>query len=156
MAVSATTRRRREGEVDGVDYHFLEPGEFERRVGAGDFLEHVAYAGNHYGTLRSEVDRIIARGGSALLELELTGARAVRRSLPDAVGIFIAPPSMEELGRRLEQRATDTGPEIAERLRVSRTELQAAAEFDHLIVNADVPTAVEELARALRAAIHDG
>ena len=154
--MSATTRRRRSAEVDGVDYHFLEPEDFERRVRAGDFLEHVAYAGNRYGTLRSEVEGIIAGGSSALLELELTGARSVRRSLPDAVGIFIAPPSMEELGRRLERRATEAGAEIAERMRVSRTELEAAAEFDHLIVNADVPTAVEELAQALHAAIHDG
>lgn len=139
--------------MDGVDYHFLEPGEFDRRVRSGDFLEHVDYAGNRYGTLRSEVDRILGEGRSALLELELRGARAVRRALPEAVGIFIAPPSMEELGRRLEHRATDTVDEIAERLAVSRTEILAAEEFDHLIVNADVAAAIEELAAALDKAI---
>ena len=154
--MSATTRRRRPGEVDGVDYHFLEPAEFERRVREGDFLEHVDYAGNRYGTLRSEIERITGTGRSALLELELRGARAVRRALPEAVGIFIAPPSMEELSRRLERRATDTVDEIAERLRVSRTEIEAAEEFDHLIVNVDVETAVAELEAALRAAIGDG
>jgi guanylate kinase len=142
--------------VDGVDYHFLEPAEFERRVREGDFLEHVAYAGNRYGTLRSEVERITAEGRSALLELELRGARAVRSALPEAVGIFIAPPSMEELSRRLERRATDTVDEIAERLRVSRTEIEAAEEFDHLIINVDVETAVRDLEAALRAAIGDG
>lgn len=142
--------------MDGRDYHFLEPDDFDRRVRAGEFLEHVDYAGNRYGTLRSEVDRIVATGRSALLELELRGARAVRRSLPGAIGIFIAPPSMEELGRRLEKRATDSDAEIAERLRVSRMELRAAEEFEHLIVNADVPTAVDDLARALSAALADG
>ncbi len=142
--------------MDGVDYHFLEPEEFDRRVRSGDFLEHVDYAGNRYGTLRSEVDRITGEGRSALLELELRGARAVRRALPEAVGIFIAPPSMEELGRRLEHRATDTVDEIAKRLLVSRTEILAAEEFDHLIVNVDVATAIEELAAALEKAIGHG
>jgi len=144
--VSATTRRRRRGEEDGVEYHFLSPEEFERRVGDGDFLEHVEYAGNRYGTLRSEIERILAKGSSPLVEIELAGARAVRRDVPEAASIFIAPPSLAELGRRLERRATDTEGEIAARLASSRVELEAMGEFDHVIVNEDVEGAAQELA----------
>lgn len=144
--MSATTRRSRPGEVDGVEYHFLSPEEFERRVGDGDFLEHVEYAGNRYGTLRSEIERILAKGSSPLVEIELAGARAVRRDVPEAASIFIAPPSLAELGRRLERRATDTEGEIAARLASSRVELEAMGEFDHVIVNEDVEAAAQELA----------
>jgi guanylate kinase len=149
VAVSATTRRRRPGEIDGVDYHFLSSGEFERRVAQGAFLEHVEYAGNRYGTLRSEVDRILAEGSSPLVEIELAGARAVRRDVPGAASIFIAPPSLAELARRLEHRATDTEGEIAARLETSRVELEAMGEFDRVIVNDDVEAAAGELAEAL-------
>jgi guanylate kinase len=147
--VSATTRRRRPGESDGVEYHFLTPEEFERRVAEGAFLEHVEYAGNRYGTLRSEVERILGAGSSPLVEIELAGARAVRQAVPEALSIFIAPPSMAELGRRLERRATNTEGEIAARLATSRLELEAMDEFDHVIVNEDVARAAEELAAAI-------
>jgi guanylate kinase len=149
VAVSATTRRRRPGEADGVDYHFLAPHEFERRVALGDFLEHVEYAGNRYGTLRAEVERILAEGASPIVEIELAGARAVRRDVPEAASIFIAPPSLAELARRLEHRATDTEGEIAARLATSRVELEAMGEFDHVIVNDDVEAAAEELAETI-------
>lgn len=149
VAVSATTRRRRDGERDGVNYHFLEPGEFERRVAAGDFLEHVTYAGNRYGTLRSEIDRILAAGHAAVVEIELAGARAVRAAVPEAVSVFIMPPSLEELAARLERRGTDSEGEIAERMRTSRVELEAMNEFDHRIVNADVAEAAERFADLL-------
>ena len=129
-----------------MEYHFLDPGEFERRVRAGAFLEHVEYAGNRYGTLRSEIDRILAAGRSPLVEIELAGARAVRRDVPEAAAIFIAPPSLAELGRRLERRATDTEGEIAARLATSRVELEAMGEFDHVIVNDEVGPAAERLA----------
>jgi guanylate kinase len=149
VAVSATTRRRRPGEIDGDDYHFLSPGEFERRVADGDFLEYVEYAGHRYGTLRSEIDRILAAGRSPIVEIELAGARAVRRDVPDSVSIFIAPPSLAELGRRLARRATDTEGEIAARLATSRVELEAMDEFDQVIVNDDVERAARELAETL-------
>ena len=149
VAVSATTRRPRPGEVSGVDYHFMSDEDFEARVRAGDFLEHVEYAGNRYGTLREEVERRAAVGEAVVLELELRGARAVRRQLPEAVAIFIAPPSIEELGRRLERRAANTAAEIAERLRVGADELEGSAEFDHLIVNFDAEAAAEELAAVI-------
>jgi guanylate kinase len=147
--VSATTRRMRPGERDGVHYHFLSEGEFARRVAAGDFLEHVVYAGNSYGTLRSEIDRILAEGNSPIVEIELAGARAVRDTIPGAISIFITPPSLEELVARLERRATDTAGEIAQRVRTSRVELEAMNEFDHRVVNADVEVAVDDLTRVL-------
>ena len=156
VAVSATTRPIRPGEVDGRDYHFLTPGEFEARVVAGAFLEHVTYAGNRYGTLRSEVDRIIAGGRWPLVEIELAGARAVRANVPGAVAVFIAPPSLSELERRLEERGTDSEGAIAERLATSRVELAAMNEFDHVIVNEDVGVAIEELATVLAAATGQG
>ena len=146
VAVSATTRRMRPGEHDGEHYWFLSPQDFERRVQAGDFLEHVTYAGNRYGTLRSEIDRIQSGGRSPVVEIELAGARAVREAVPDAASVFIMPPSFEELAVRLERRATDTEGEIAERLRTSRVELEAMNEFDHRVVNAEVESAADEFA----------
>jgi guanylate kinase len=143
----------RPGEVNGVDYHFLTPEEFERRVAAGEFLESVTYAGNRYGTLRSEIDRRLAEGRSVVVEIELKGARAVRELLPDAVSIFVAPPSMAEAARRLERRATEDRADIAARLAAGRVELEAIGEFDHRVVNDDVERAVEEMARLVQAAI---
>jgi guanylate kinase len=136
----------RPGEVDGRDYHFLGPEEFERRVREGAFLEHVTYAGNRYGTLRSEIDRILAAGRSPLVEIELAGARAVRAAIPESVSVFIAPPSVQELSRRLERRGTDTTGEMAQRMATSRVELEARGEFDHVIVNEEVDAAADRLA----------
>jgi guanylate kinase len=136
--------------VNGVDYHFLTREEFARAVEAGEFLEHVEYAGNRYGTLRSEVRRHLDAGRSVVVEIELRGARAIRRMLPDAVTVFIAPPSMDELARRLERRNTDSAGEIAARLEVGRQELAAMDEFDHRVVNRDVDTAAAELAEVIR------
>jgi guanylate kinase len=155
-AVSATTRRIRPGEVDGEHYHFLTAREFEERARAGAFLEHVIYAGNRYGTLHSEIDRIVADGDSPVVEIELAGARAVRELIPDAVSIFIAPPSRRELSARLERRATDSELEIAERLRTSEVELAARDEFDHVIVNEVVEEAIDALAGIVADAIRDG
>lgn len=150
--MSATTRRIRPGEVDGEHYHFLSPREFEQRARDGRFLEHVTYAGNRYGTLRSEIDRILAAGRSPVVEIELEGARAVRRMIPDAVSVFIAPPSRQELSARLARRATDTQGEIAERLRTGEVELAARDEFDHVVVNEAVEVAIDDLARIVGAA----
>lgn len=149
IAVSATTRQMRPGEQHGIDYYFLEPAEFLARVKGGDFLEHVTYAGNHYGTLRSEVDRLLESGTSVILEIELRGARAVRRALPDAVAVFITPPSMEELERRLVARATDSPSDIQARLETGLTELDAIDEFDHVVVNEEVETAARDLERII-------
>jgi guanylate kinase len=142
LAVSATTRKPRDGEVNGVDYHFLSEEDFDRRVAAGEFVEHAEYAGNRYGTLRSELSRP-ARG--IVLEIDVQGARQVRESLPEAVLIFIEPPSFEDLERRLVARASDRPEQIERRLAAARDELGAAGEFDHRIVNDDLQRALQEL-----------
>jgi guanylate kinase len=153
LSVSATTRRPRAGEVHGRDYHFLDPEEFERRVAAGEFLEHATYSGNRYGTLRSEVERRLASGTSVVLEIELQGARQVRAAMPESVQVFIAPPSPAALRERLERRGTDRPEAIAERLRVAEGELAAQREFRHVIVNDDVDRAAAELERTVREAL---
>lgn len=150
LSISATTRKPRPGEEDGVDYHFLSHQEFERRVEAGEFLEHATYSGNMYGTLRSEVEERAPRGAPVLLEIEVQGARQIRESMPEAVQIFIAPPSARDLRRRLEGRGTDDSEVIESRLRVAVEELAARGEFRHTIVNADVGRATDELAAIVR------
>ena len=143
LAVSATTRGPREGEVNGVDYHFLSKEDFDRRVARGEFLEHAEYAGNCYGTLKSELNRP-ARG--IVLEIDVQGARQVREALAEAVLIFIEPPSFEDLERRLAGRASDQPEQIERRLAAAREEIAAAGEFDHRIRNDDLERALEELA----------
>ena len=131
--------------MDGRDYHFLGEEEFLERVAAGEFLEHVVYVGGRYGTLRSEVERILERGRSCVLELETKGARTVQERWPDAVTIFVEAPSFAELERRLRERATESGGEIEERLAVARDQLTLEHEFDHVIVNDDLRRATDEL-----------
>lgn len=146
LSVSATTRAPRAGEEPGVDYHFLTGQEFAQRLEAGEFLEHAEYAGNRYGTLRSELDRARAAGARALvLEIEVQGARQVRAALPEAVQVFIAPPSEEALRTRLVGRGADEAEQIERRLAVAREEMAARAEFRRVIVNDRLDEAVEEL-----------
>jgi guanylate kinase len=142
LSVSATTRPPRPGEEHGRDYHFLSEQEFERRLAAGDFLEHALYAGNHYGTLKEEVDRT---PGNLVLEIEVEGARQVKERLPGATQVFIAPPSDETLRQRLEGRMTDTPEAIERRLARAKEELAARQEFQRVIVNDDLDRAVREL-----------
>ena len=146
VAVSATTRPLRAGEEDGREYYFLSAEEFQRRVDGGEFLEHVDYVSGHrYGTLREEVDRILASGRSVVLELETRGAKGVQAALPDAVTIFVEPPTFAELERRLRERATESAGEIGERLELARRQAEEAGEFDHVVTNDDVERAVAEL-----------
>ena len=140
--MSATTRPPRRGEANGVDYHFLSPRDFERRVAAGEFVEHASYAGNRYGTLKSELTR---PAGAIVLEIDVQGARQVRQTLPESVQVFIEPPSFDALEARLARRASDRPAEIARRLEAARQELEAAAEFDHRVVNDDLERALREL-----------
>jgi guanylate kinase len=142
LAVSATTREPRQGEVNGVDYHFLSGEDFDRRARRGEFVEHAEYAGNRYGTLKSELERPAA---GIVLEIDVQGARMVRERLPEAVLIFIEPPSFEDLERRLAARASDRPDVIERRLAAARDELDAAGEFDHRIVNDDLGRALREL-----------
>jgi len=150
-SVSATTRAPRAGEVAGRDYHFLSRPEFERRVGAGDFLEHAAYGGNLYGTLRSEIERIFAAGRHAVLDIEVEGARQVRRNLPDGVYVFVLPPSGAELVRRLEGRNTEDAAAVRRRLEHAAQELAAVGEYDYAIVNDDLARAVTQVSAILDA-----
>jgi guanylate kinase len=145
-SVSATTRRPRLGERDGREYHFIDRAAFMRAVDAGDFLEWVDYSGELYGTLRAEVESRLAAGDDVILEIELAGARAVRAALPGALALFIAPPSMAELADRLRRRGTESDVSLARRLHIAETEVAAAHEFDHVIVNDDAEQAAREVA----------
>ena len=153
LSVSATTRRPRPGETQGVDYHFLSDEEFARRIEDGDFVEHAEYSGRRYGTLRSELERSIAGGHPVVLEIEVQGARQVRKAMPEAVQIFIAPPSEDALHARLVGRGTDDADQVAARLRVAREELAAKDEFAHVICNDRLEDAAAELERVVRDAL---
>lgn len=142
LSVSATTRLPREGEVDGRDYHFLSASEFERRLEGDEFLEWAEYAGNRYGTLRSELDRDVQ---GLVLEIEVQGAEQVKQKLPEAVRVFLKPPEPAALRDRLERRASDSFDQIERRLEEARRELEAESQFDHVIVNDDLDQAVQEL-----------
>ena len=155
VATSATTRPRRSDERDGREYHFLSDDEFERRIAEGDFLEHVSYAGKRYGTLRSEVEQRLRDGESVVLEIEVAGAREIKRQMPSAVLVFVAPPTMADLEARLRGRRQNTETEVADRLRIAAAELEAQPEFDHVIVNDDAERAARELADVMRAAMTD-
>ena len=156
LSVSATTREPRPGEADGVDYHFLSDAEFQRRVDAGDFVEHATYSGRRYGTLRGELDRRTGAGAPVVLEIEVQGARQVRETMPEAIRVFIAPPSREALRTRLVGRGTDDAEQVAARLRTADAELAAQDEFAHVVVNDRLDDAVEELTGIVRAALQNG
>jgi guanylate kinase len=150
VTVSATTRDRRRGEENGREYWFLTDREFLSRAADGEFLEHVQYVSGHrYGTLRSELERIAAHGHVPLLELETEGALRVKRELPGAVTIFISA-SVDELERRLRERATESTGEIGERIALARKQLEQAGEFDYVIENDELERAVEELTALVR------
>ncbi len=153
LSVSATTRAPRPGEEDGVDYHFLTPEQFEARVKAGDFVEHANYSGNRYGTLRSDLERRLASGAGVVLEIEVQGARQVRSAMPEAVAVFIAPPSRAALRARLVGRGTDSAEQVDERLRTAERELEAQPEFAHVVVNDRLEQATDELVEIVRAAM---
>lgn len=145
LSVSATTRAPRPGETDGVDYHFLSREEFDRRVDRGEFVEHADYAGRSYGTLRSELEQRVAAGVPVVLEIEVQGARQVRAAMPEAVQVFIAPPSLEALRTRLIGRGTDDAEEVERRLQVAEEELAAQPEFGHVVVNDRLDDALDQL-----------
>lgn len=145
VSVSATTRAPRPGEVDGVQYHFWTAERFDRTIAEGGFLEWAQFAGNRYGTPREPVERRLAAGQPVLLEIELQGARQVRAAMPEALMVFLAPPSWAALEERLRGRATEDDDAIARRLARGRLEMAAAAEFDEVVVNDDVSRAAEQL-----------
>ena len=150
-SVSATTRPMREGERDGVDYHFISRDEFLRRREADEFLETATYGGQLYGTLRSEIERIFARGRHAVLDIEIEGARQIRRSFPNSLHLFVLPPSAEVLVGRLTGRNTEAPEAVRQRITRAADELEAVAEYDYAIINDDLVVAVAQVAAILDA-----
>ncbi len=144
-SVSATTRSPRPGEIDGKDYYFISRSQFEQLIAAGKFLEWAEFAGNYYGTPREPVIDQIRAGKVVVLEIELQGARQIRRSFPSALSIFILPPSFQELEKRIRGRGQDSQEAIARRLQRARKEIKAANEFDIQIVNDDLETALNSI-----------
>lgn len=149
LSTSATTRQPREGEVNGKDYYFVTREEFEAMIDRGELLEWAEFAGNYYGTPRQPVEVQIERGNQVILEIELKGARQVAKSFPEALKVFIAPPSPEELERRIRDRGQDNDAAITRRLERARIELDAADEFDVQIVNDDLEEAIAALEKVL-------
>ncbi len=145
LAVSATTRPPRPGESDGAEYHFMSAEEFDRRARAGEFVEHATYSGRRYGTLRSELDERLRRGIPVVLEIEVQGARQVREAMPEALAVFIAPPSRQALRARLVGRGTDAPEDIEQRMRTADRELEAQPEFAHVVVNDRLEQATDQL-----------
>jgi len=150
-SVSATTRPSRQGEVDGASYHFLTPEEFARREAAGEFVESATYGGHRYGTLRAEIQGVLDSGRHAVLDIEVVGARQVREAFPDSVHVFILPPSASALLDRLRGRKTESESALAARLGHAADELVAAAEYDYIVVNDDLVTAVDQVAAIIDA-----
>ncbi len=145
VSISSTTRSPRPGEVDGVDYYFRSEEEFTSSIEAGEFLEWAHFAGNYYGTPKAQVFEKISQGRSVLLEIEISGARQVRQSSPHAYLVFLAPPSISELERRLLGRGTDTPERAAQRLEIAQEEMAQSHWFDEVLIN----TSVEEVAGRL-------
>ena len=153
FSVSATTRAPRAGEEDGVHYHFLTRERFQEWIDAGDFLEHAQFVGNFYGTPRRYVDEAMDQGRDVLLDIEIQGAEQIHQKRPEAVRIYIAPPSWEELERRLTGRGTEDTEKVRSRLARGREEFAAARDFDYLVINDTVDHAVAEI-RAIMTAEH--
>ncbi|SFM37716.1 guanylate kinase [Marinobacter pelagius] len=150
VSISHTTRPMREGEQDGVNYHFVSRDEFEAMIARGDFLEHADVFGNYYGTSQVWVRETLARGEDVILEIDWQGAEQVRRLIPECVSIFIVPPSAEVLRERLTGRGTDAPDVVERRLREATEECSHALEFDYLVVNDDFQVALADLLAIVR------
>ena len=150
-AVSATTRAPREGEVNGVHYHFLTREEFERKIAEKEVLEYTEYCGNYYGTLRKSVNDLLNEGKDAILKIEVEGAMNIKKLFPEACLVFILPPSWEVLEKRLRDRGTETEDKIVERTKQAHNEVKFAKNYDYLIVNDELERAVSDLLAVMRA-----
>lgn len=151
VSVSATTRSPREGEVDGVNYYFMSKGDFLQRVADSEFLEYAEYCDNYYGTLMSEVDGRLNEGKNVILEIEVQGALKIREKRPDALMIFILPPSVSELRRRLKKRGTETDEVIEQRVSQAAREIEVASKYDYAIVNDALEDAISDFFAVMRA-----
>ena len=145
FSVSATTRKPREGEVDGKDYHYITKKAFKDMIRNGKLLEYTRYAGNFYGTPKDPIDNALSKGEDALLEIELEGAMNIKKLFPDAVLIFLSPPSLEELEKRLRARGTEDEEHIRMRLEKARVECEASDRFDHVVINDIVQNAADKI-----------
>ena len=152
LSISYTTRKPRQGEEHARDYHFVDTAAFEKMIAAGDFLEHANVYGNYYGTSRVWIERELAGDHDVLLEIDWQGARQVRRLFPQMVGIFILPPSLAELQRRLEGRGKDSAEVIAKRMASAREDISHVLEFEYIIVNESFDSALADLMSVVRAA----
>lgn len=152
-SISATTRAKRTGEEHGRDYWFLDTAEFDRRVAADEFVEHASYNGKQYGTLRSEVDRLFKTGKNVVLDIEVDGARQVRQRFPEAVLVFVLPPTGAELVRRLKARQTEGPAALKRRMEIANEELAAVPEYDYVVVNDELDRAVGDVESILSAEI---
>lgn len=150
-SVSATTRQPREGEINGINYYFLSNEEFEQKIKENAFLEYAGYCDHYYGTLTSEVDGYLEKGIDVILEIEVQGAMKVIKKRPEAVSIFIAPPSINELRRRLKKRGTETDEVIEKRVSEATNELAQAKKYDYIIVNDALEDAVSDFFAVMRA-----
>lgn len=150
-SISMTTRQPREGEVDGEDYYFVTREEFEKRIEEGKFLEYAEFVGNYYGTPIDKVEQNIADGKEVVLEIEVEGARQVKEKMPDAVFIFIAPPSFNALYERLKRRGTERQEVITERLAKARRELRLMNDYDYIVINDEVNNAADRIRAIIRA-----
>ena len=145
LSVSATTRAPRTGETDGESYFFVTREQFEKMISRAQFLEHAEYVGEYYGTPKAPIDEAVERGQDVILEIEVQGAKQVMAAAPDAVSIFIVPPSMEELERRLRGRGTDSEEKLVKRLAMARQELEEKGDYDYVVVNDVAEVAAEEI-----------
>ncbi len=151
QSISMTTRLPREGEQDGVDYYFTSVSDFENKISENGFLEYVKYGVNYYGTPKKAIEEMVDSGKTVILKIEVEGAGNVRKIYPDAVSIFIMPPSLTELSRRLKNRGTETEEDICRRLKIAEDEMQRAKEYNYIVINDDLSVCVNDVLSIIKA-----
>lgn len=151
QSISMTTRLPREGEQDGVDYYFTSVSDFENKISENGFLEYVKYGVNYYGTPKKAIEEMVDSGKTVILKIEVEGAGNVRKIYPDAVSIFIMPPSFTELSRRLKNRGTETEEDICRRLKIAEDEMQRAKEYNYIVINDDLSVCVNDVLSIIKA-----
>ena len=154
VSVSATTRKPRAGEVNGVHYHFISNEQFEKMIEENGFLEHAGYCDHYYGSPRKQTEDWLAEGNDVILEIDVQGYEQVKKNCPDCVGIFIMPPSMAELERRLRKRGTEDEETIQKRLECAKEEIKKAPEYDYIVVNGPLEECVEDILSVINAEKH--
>ncbi len=150
-SVSATTRSPRTGEIDGINYHFFSKEEFENSIKNDGMLEYASYCDNYYGTPKAKVEEMLNSGKDVILEIEVQGAMKIKKSCPDAVFIFILPPSLKELRRRLDKRGTESEEKILKRIDEATNEIKAAVNYDYIMINGDLNEAINDLVSIISA-----